>query len=112
MTRARDRLHLSWADSYEGTRSWRRSRFLDEVQAAGGRHFKVPRRARWGALGWRVSDELRAATGEDQIDPGPESKLRLSFSGISTYRECPRQYQYRYVHRLPVPATAEAQWRQ
>ena len=35
---------------------------------------------------------------------------RLSFSGISTYRECPRQYQYRYVHRLPVPLTAEAQY--
>jgi len=35
---------------------------------------------------------------------------RLSFSGISAYRECPRQYQYRYIHRLPVPATAEAQY--
>src|ERR1700676_3990865 len=28
ITRARDRLQLSWADSYEGSRAWRRSRFL------------------------------------------------------------------------------------
>ena len=36
MTRARSRLHLSWADTYEGSRSWRRSRFLDEIETAGG----------------------------------------------------------------------------
>src|SRR5436309_14788003 len=31
MTRARSRLVLSWAERYEGSRTWRRSRFLDEL---------------------------------------------------------------------------------
>ena len=31
MTRARSRLFLSWAEQYEGSRTWRPSRFLDEL---------------------------------------------------------------------------------
>jgi DNA helicase-2/ATP-dependent DNA helicase PcrA len=34
----------------------------------------------------------------------------LSFSGISVYRECPRQHWYRYRLRLPAMATVEAQF--
>ena len=121
MTRARDRLQLSWADSYEGARAWRRSRFLDEAEAAGARHFSqvlVPPLG--GGIGAAVAS--RGGTGFDSDSrPGPGRRrrprptqsgpaVRLSFSGISTYRECPRQYQYRYVHQLPVAATAEAQY--
>jgi RecB family exonuclease len=109
MTRARERLFLSWADSYEGTRSWRPSRFLAEVEAAGARRF---RRLEVPPLALAPADP-EAAIGV--VAAGPSggadgSSPRLSYSGISTYRECPRQYQYRYVHRLPVPLTAEAQY--
>jgi RecB family exonuclease len=38
------------------------------------------------------------------------SPLRLSFSAIDTYRECPRQYRFRYVYRLPVAPSAEGQY--
>ncbi|MFZ0217891.1 MAG: PD-(D/E)XK nuclease family protein, partial [Candidatus Dormiibacterota bacterium] len=38
---------------------------------------------------------------------GPEPTL--SYSAISTYRECPLQYWYRYRLRLPAPPTVEAQ---
>jgi len=34
---------------------------------------------------------------------------RLSYSAITTYRECPRQYWYRYHLRLEAAPTAEAQ---
>jgi DNA helicase II / ATP-dependent DNA helicase PcrA len=113
MTRARDRLVLSWADSYEGSRAWRRSRFIDEIEAAGARHL------RWkgiSALGVTLTPpELRLLQlGEEGASlmglPGPVAATRLSFSGISTYRECPRQYQFRYIHRLPVQSTAEAEY--
>jgi len=115
MTRARDRLTLSWADSYEGSRAWRRSRFIDEIEAAGRRHFlskEIP------ALGGSpAASELRQLElGEEAAATAPaapavlEAVPRLSFSGISTYRECPRQYQFRYIHRLPVPTTAEAEY--
>ena len=123
MTRARDRLQLSWADSYEGARAWRRSRFLDEVEAAGSAHFRaVEVRPLAGLPATNVlipeiqghdRDPAPAAGGlhrhgGEPIPLGPAP--RLSFSGISTYRECPRQYQYRYVHQLPVAATVEAQY--
>jgi DNA helicase-2/ATP-dependent DNA helicase PcrA len=107
MTRARRRLHLSWAESYEGSRSWRRSRFLDELAAAGSGRFKET--AIQPLLGWEPAEEVAIAA-----NPGPAAARspapRLSYSGISTYRECPRHYQYRYVHRLPVPPTAEVQF--
>ena len=122
MTRARDRLQLSWADSYEGTRAWRRSRFLDEVEAAGVAHFRGVEVRPLGGLpganvgsqgGQGLDTELALSSrphrpGGDAIRSGLAP--RLSFSAISTYRECPRQYQYRYVHRLPVAPTVEAQY--
>jgi len=36
--------------------------------------------------------------------------LTLSYSAISTYRECPRQYRYRYLLTLPVRPAVEAQF--
>jgi RecB family exonuclease len=34
----------------------------------------------------------------------------LSFSAVSTYRECPRQYWFRYAGRIPAPPTIEGQF--
>jgi RecB family exonuclease len=34
--------------------------------------------------------------------------VQLSYSAISSYRDCPRQFWYRYVQRLPVVQSAEA----
>jgi DNA helicase II / ATP-dependent DNA helicase PcrA len=118
MTRARDRLQLSWADSYEGSRAWRPSRFIEEIEGAGRRHVRRKEIPPLGAslAGHRLNT---LEMGEDAppdglaVRPAPPDSAavpRLSFSGISTYRECPRQYQYRYVHRLPVPTTVEAQY--
>jgi DNA helicase-2/ATP-dependent DNA helicase PcrA len=118
MTRARDHLALSWADGYEGSRAWRPSRFIHEIEASGRRHFswrEIP------ALGASLAaSELRllelgeeapaAAPKRPPISSAADAVPRLSFSGISTYRECPRQFQFRYIHRLPVPTTAEAQY--
>jgi putative RecB family exonuclease len=39
---------------------------------------------------------------------GQAGEVQLSYSAIATYRECPRQYWYRYVQRLPVVQRAEA----
>jgi DNA helicase II / ATP-dependent DNA helicase PcrA len=120
MTRARDRLQLSWADQYEGSRAWRRSRFLDEIEAAGRLRFRLvevaPLAGAAGPGGRGLSDlpaaveQSRLVAAGDSASPEAVGTTRLSFSGISTYRECPRQYQYRYVYRLPVATAAEAQY--
>jgi len=96
MTRARQRLYLTRASHYEGGRGWRESRFVQEVMAAGARSVR--------------SVELAASP---QAAPEPRAlphagEIRLSFSGMSTYRDCPRQYWYRYEQRLPVVQSAEA----
>src|SRR5207248_6636637 len=102
--------------SYEGGRSWRPSRFLAELELAGARHFsriEIPAlggpdgRSAAGGLGRGASATPAPPTlTSDRALAAP----RLSFSAISAYRECPRRYQYRYVHQLPVPTTAEASY--
>lgn len=99
MTRARDRLYLSWAERYEGSRGWRPSRFLAEVLSAGGRHVKE-----------RELPAMPLPTAEPPPLPtaSPNGRVTLSFTSIAAYRECPRQYRFRYVYRLPAPQSAEA----
>ena len=101
MTRARERLVLSWADRYEGARPWRPSRFLEEL---GDGVVEVDRR-----------DEVQAAEAGPPPGPSPhggegDAAVVLSFSAISAYRECPRQHWYRYRMRLPAAPGVEAQF--
>ncbi|GAC1656643.1 MAG: hypothetical protein NVS9B1_12470 [Candidatus Dormibacteraceae bacterium] len=128
MTRARDRLHLSWADRYEGSRSWRPSRFLAEIEACGTRHLlhrevaplagraKVPGTESAATAqtaeepATETSGRARSRRGLAAPDPPGVDPIPLSFSGISTYRECPRQFQYRYVYQLPLVQSVEAQY--
>jgi DNA helicase-2/ATP-dependent DNA helicase PcrA len=98
MTRARLLLYLTRASHYEGGRRWRDSRFLEEVRAAG---------ARTVALLDIASD--RASPPLDLPASGKgEPAVVLSYSSIAAYRDCPRQFWYRHVQRLPVVQSAEA----
>jgi len=97
MTRARTRLFLTYATHYEGGRRWRESRFLDEVRQAGRR--VVAEKAIEGSAVPAAPRAASTATSET---------VHLSYSAITAYRECPRQYWYRYVQRLPVVQSAEA----
>jgi DNA helicase-2/ATP-dependent DNA helicase PcrA len=107
MTRARDRLYLSYAARYDGSRAWRRSRFIGEALAGADgwiREVVIPPLAGAQRLGLPNGDRktVSPANGQGRGEP-----LSLSFTAISTYRDCPRQYRYRYVHRLPARPTAE-----
>jgi DNA helicase-2/ATP-dependent DNA helicase PcrA len=98
MTRAMRYLYLTRASHYEGGRRWRDSRFLEEVLAAGGRTI-----AQREIVANRSSPPLTLpASGEG------DQAVVLSFSSISTYRDCPRQYWYRHIQRLPAAQSAEA----
>lgn len=96
ITRARARLYLTRAELYEGGRRWRESRFLAEVPEAGSRNVTE-----------RAVDS--APSPKPLASPnGHKGDIQLSYSGIATYLECPRQYWYRYEERLPVVQSAEA----
>ncbi len=96
MTRARSRLYLTRAAHYDGGRRWRHSRFLDEVKAAGPRVV--------------LEREIAASPSPAARPPARrvEGTVVLSFSAISAYRDCPRQYWYRQEQRLPAEQSAEA----
>ncbi|TAN33344.1 ATP-dependent helicase [bacterium] len=96
MTRAKRHLYLTRASHYEGGRRWRDSRFLDEVRAAG------PRMVR--------EREIEGCPASPHAVPQPETKgeVVLSYSAIAAYRDCPRQFWYRYEQRLPAVQSAEA----
>jgi DNA helicase II / ATP-dependent DNA helicase PcrA len=99
LTRARDRVVLSWADRYEGGRAWRASRFLEEL---GEGVLERDLRSGWGGV---ESESPRPSPSGGEGEP-----VVLSFSAISAYRECPRQHWYRYRLRLPIVPAVEAQF--
>jgi DNA helicase-2/ATP-dependent DNA helicase PcrA len=96
MTRAKQRLYLTRASHYEGGRRWRESRFLAEVLETGSRNV--------------VEREIESeAVPAPVITPnGHRTEVQLSFSAITAYLDCPRQYWYRYERRLPPVQSAEA----
>jgi DNA helicase-2/ATP-dependent DNA helicase PcrA len=98
MTRARKRLYLSHALMYEGGRRWRESRFLAEIRSSGAAlDIQLPEVA--------TPTHTLPASGEGSSSSSP---LTLSYSSIQAYRDCPRQYWFRYEQRLPARQTAEA----
>ncbi len=99
MTRARTRLYLTRAEHYEGGRRWRESRFVEEIRAAGKSVFAervIPPRENQPVP---HAHELRASK---------DGELVLSYSSIQAYLDCPKQYWFRYVERLPAAQSAEA----
>ncbi|HET7466317.1 MAG TPA: ATP-dependent DNA helicase [Candidatus Dormibacteraeota bacterium] len=95
MTRARKRLYLTRAAHYEGGRRWRESRFIAEVRASGA----------------CVEHDLPGTTGPTPALPMNREGAKgliLSYSSIQAFRDCPRQYWFRYVQKLPVLQSAEA----
>jgi DNA helicase-2/ATP-dependent DNA helicase PcrA len=96
MTRARRLLYLTRASHYEGGRRWRDSRFLEEVKVAG-----------WRTIVQRDVPASRSPSPEPLPRRG-KAEVVLSYSSIATYLDCPRQYWYRHVQRLPAVQTAEA----
>ena len=96
MTRAKSRLYLTRASHYEGGRGWRDSRFIEEVRAAGPRSVRSIEMAACKNIAPQVLTQVHSG------------EIRLSYSAISTYRECPMQYWYRHEQRLPAVQSAEA----
>jgi RecB family exonuclease len=96
MTRARKRLYLTRAEHYEGGRRWRESRFVAELRASGAVLERVIASTSPPTLTLPASGEVSSGD------------LVLSYSSIQAYRDCPRQYWFRYRERLPAAHSAEA----
>ena len=89
MTRARESLHLSYAESYGGSTVRKPSKFLAELGLA----------------------EIKEEKPTGQVEFKPEKKKAISyaipksfsFSSISDFRKCPYEYKHRYILKVPEP---------
>jgi superfamily I DNA/RNA helicase/RecB family exonuclease len=105
MTRARERLVLSWAERYDGERLWKPSRFLGELGEG-----PVEHDLRGEAMaGGKPVSAFPVSHSSPRPRDGRGEGPTLSFSAIAAYRECPRQHWYRYQLGLPAATTVEAQ---
>lgn len=93
LTRAKTHLYLSWGLDYGGAKLKKPSLFLQETNL-------VP------------SESITKATGKVVFSkPGARSRKviyqqlpkNFSFTGITTFLNCPLEYKYRYYLRLPMP---------
>lgn len=98
MTRAKERLMLSYAQIYEGKRKWKPSVFLNEVFG------DTP-----------PSSHDFAVTSSSSLTP-PDEKIRidlpqgisiplnkLSYTQFDTFKTCPLKYAYRHLLSVPTP---------
>jgi DNA helicase-2/ATP-dependent DNA helicase PcrA len=106
-TRAEERLYLSAAGFYsEGKRRKRPSIFLNELLDRDIRkEFEDLKEDE------AVSFPVHRGSDLDIVDMkslGIKPVTRFSYSQLSTYERCPREYKYRYVLGLPTPVSAAA----
>jgi DNA helicase-2/ATP-dependent DNA helicase PcrA len=109
MTRARQHLYLTRASHYDGGRRWRDSRFLAEVRSAGARNVEEREVvAGPGPIAPTGVEDPTPLIAPQASVPRTIRQVVLSYSAIAAYRDCPRQYWYRYEQRLPAAQSAEA----
>jgi len=99
MTRAKEGIYFSSADDYGGARAKKISRFLTEL-AATGLQLAAGVQAEPAA-----KIEKKKSSGGQPAAPRPS---RFSFTQLKAFENCP--YQYRFAHILKVPAKGKAQF--
>lgn len=103
MTRARDRLYLTAADYYgEGKRERKISPFV--IEALGEKTLKTEHltpNTQLSLLDWARPQEIPTTH-----NPQPITISYLSFSQIEAFNNCPLQYRYRFLQKIPVPQSA------
>jgi len=104
LTRARDRLFLTVADYYgEGKREKKISPFVFETlgkEKIDGFQTLLKSENQLSIFDFKpVAEEKEMARQNPPIN-------YLSYSQIETFNNCPLQYRYRYLQRIPVPSSA------
>ncbi len=95
MTRAKDSLTLTGADSYGGVRKKKPSAFLGEADLEVPPAEEVAELARLVTAPAPDEDE-RASTAVHYA-----LKRRFSFTQLAAFRKCPLQYKFEHVYRIP-----------
>lgn len=97
-TRAKEKLHISFSEKYEGNKKWKPSVFVTELSGLDDVEFV------------ENNDEIEEQEApkvvqKDMIDVSP-APSKLSYSKLTTFEACPLKYKFRYLYNLPSPNTA------
>ena len=103
MTRARFGLYFSWARDYGGLREKKPSRFLMEL----GLEKKSPL-IRGDKGGLILKEEKLFKSPPTPFIKGGEIPTHFSYSQLAAYSNCP--YQYRFAHILKIPVMGKEQF--
>lgn len=107
MTRAKDRLYLTFASQYSGNKRPKKiSPFV--VEALGSDVVKTQllwQENQKKQLSIFVANEVLPNTSKKSL-PAEYGVNQFSYSQIETYDRCPKLYEYRYLLRVPEPESA------
>jgi DNA helicase II / ATP-dependent DNA helicase PcrA len=105
-TRAKKELILTFSDTYEGNKKWKKSKFLDEIIASG-----VCVEKNYAATE-EIKREIVTNGVEQLMDVDTKFALfgeinlrKLSYSQLDAYKNCPLKYKFRYIYDIPAPIT-------
>jgi len=97
LTRARDRLFLTAADYYgEGKREKKISPFVFEALGETAINHLTAKSGQPPLLIWQKEEEKNSSVIRQPIN-------YLSFSQIEAFNNCPLQYRYRFLQKIPTP---------
>ncbi len=98
MTRAKKGLFFSWGEDYGGLRKKKPSRFLTEINLVESKKEKA-----------ETKNNLVESKKEKAEDEKIEYKLpsAFSFSQIAAFQNCPKQYYYNFILKIPVKGKAQ-----
>ena len=101
-TRAKERLFLSWADSYGGTRMKKPSGFIRELgmQNEEDRGEEVRNKIFEPLSLFGIKPDLAYPAGDRKSNKTPKI---VSYSQLETFSQCPLKYRYRYILGIPTP---------
>lgn len=106
ITRARENLHFTYSDYYEGKKLWKPSPFILQIE-----EFLAKRLKRLEPARPQVPEAEVSATAIHRVHrPILEHTISLStlsYSQIDTFQTCPLKYRFRYLLSLPsLPSSA------
>jgi len=108
LTRARRYLFVSAAQRYEGGKRWKPSRFLADMgflPAPDGTVVEAPAPEPKPLV--EPPTPAPAAQSALPMSHPEVPELLLSYSQLDSYRNCPREYQYRHIYHLPTRPSPE-----
>ncbi len=105
-TRAKEKLHLMYSDYYnpssaKAPRMNKMSKFLGEILDE-AELFRVEKSVE-GVEKFLKSKDLPAMDHESRIINQNNRITRFSYSQLTTFKSCPRKYQYAYIYKIPQP---------